>query len=81
MSDQPRDDRQFDTNRPDEYIKGGKGRKDEVGGSGIYPASSADAPANAEVRSEGELGRRKEPRPKRTDEQELKKDDRTSEPQ
>ncbi len=38
-----------------EYMKGGKGRKDEVGKSGIYPASSPDAPAGAILRGEGEL--------------------------
>lgn len=46
-----------------EYVKGGKGRKDEVGRSGIYPASSPDAPADAQVRSEGELVGHKGPRP------------------
>jgi hypothetical protein len=48
-----------------EYVKGGKGRKDEVGGSGIYPASSPDAPGDAEVRSEGELARHERRRPER----------------
>jgi hypothetical protein len=42
--------------REREYVRGGKGRKDEVGGSGIYPASSPDAPGDAEIRSEGDLG-------------------------
>jgi hypothetical protein len=41
----------------DDYVRGGKGRKDEVGRSGIYPASAPNAPADAEVRSPGELGR------------------------
>jgi hypothetical protein len=41
--------------REREYVRGGKGRKDEVGGSGIYPASSPDAPGDAEIRSEGDL--------------------------
>jgi hypothetical protein len=41
----------------DDYLRGGKGRKDEVGRSGIYPASAPNAPADAEVRSPGELGR------------------------
>ena len=39
-----------------EYVRGGKGRRDEVGRSGIYPASAADAPADAEVRGQEELG-------------------------
>jgi hypothetical protein len=39
-----------------EYMRGGKGRKDEVGGSGIYPASSPNAPGDAEIRGQGELG-------------------------
>ena len=38
-----------------EYMRGGKGRKDEVGKSGIYPASSPDAPGDAVIRSEAEL--------------------------
>ena len=38
-----------------EYVRGGKGRKDEVGKSGIYPASSPDAPADSVIRVEGEL--------------------------
>ena len=39
-----------------EYVRGGKGRRDEVGPTGIYPASSANAPANAELRGQEELG-------------------------
>jgi hypothetical protein len=38
-----------------DYMRGGKGRKDEVGGSGIYPASSDNVPADAEIRSEAGL--------------------------
>lgn len=60
----------------DEYMKGGKGRRDEVGGSGIYPASSPDAPKDAEIRSEGELAKHKGPRP--TSEQGFKKSDLSS---
>jgi hypothetical protein len=77
MADQERDDRQS-TQGQDDYMKRGKGRKDEVGGSGIYPASSPDAPADAEVRSESELVRHKGPRQKPTDEQGFKKADRSS---
>ena len=47
----------------DEYMRGGKGRRDEVGGSGIYPASAPDAPADAEVRTEGNLVAHKGPPP------------------
>src|SRR5207237_10431717 len=57
------------TDRQNEYMRGGKGRKDEVGKSGIYPASSPDAPANAEVRSEGELVSHKGPQKTPTTEQ------------
>jgi hypothetical protein len=78
MADQRRDDRSPGQNRQDEYIKGGKGRKDEVGGSGIYPASSSDAPADAQIRSEGGLVGHKGPRPKATDEEDLKKADQSS---
>lgn len=56
MPEQQNDDKAPDTSR-DEYMRGGKGRKDEVGRSGIYPASSPDAPGDAEVRSEGDLVR------------------------
>jgi hypothetical protein len=38
-----------------EYVKGGKGRKDDVRGSRIFPTSSPDAPRDAEVRTEGDL--------------------------
>jgi hypothetical protein len=38
-----------------EYMRGGKGRKDEVGGSGIYPGSADNVPADAEIRSEAGL--------------------------
>jgi hypothetical protein len=37
------------------YMRGGKGRKDEVGKSGIYPASAENAPADAEIRGQDEL--------------------------
>ena len=39
-------------------VRAGKGRKDEVGHSGIYPASDANAPADAEVVGQEELGHR-----------------------
>jgi hypothetical protein len=44
-----------DQERERDYMRGGKGRKDEVGGSGIYPASAPNVPADAEIRSEGGL--------------------------
>ena len=78
MADQKNDDRQSNPERQDEYMKGGKGRKDEVGGSGIYPASSADAPADAQIRSEGGLVGHKGPLPKSTTEQSVKKTDQSS---
>ena len=56
--DQPRGE------RGSEYMRGGKGRKDDVRGSRIFPASSPDAPANAEVRSEADLVRHASPRRK-----------------
>jgi hypothetical protein len=40
-----------------EYVRGGKGRRDEVGKSGVYPASSPDAPPDAELRAPGEFVR------------------------
>jgi len=60
-----------------EYMRGGKGRKDEVGGSGIYPASAPDVPADSEVRSEGELGADR-PRQKPANEHDFKKTDQSS---
>jgi len=38
-----------------EYVRGGKGRKDKIEKSGIYPASAPDAPGDAVIRTEGEL--------------------------
>ena len=53
-----------------EYMRGGKGRKDDVRGSRIYPASSSDAPAGAETRTVGEMvhheGPRRTPKIKRS---------------
>lgn len=46
-----------------DYMRGGKGRRDEVGRSGIYPASSPNAPADAEIRGQGELGHPNRTRP------------------
>jgi hypothetical protein len=77
MPDKPRDDRESKQEQ-DDYMRGGKGRKDEVGGSGIYPASSPDAPADAEVRSEGELARHEKPYPKPANEQGAQKSDQSS---
>jgi len=47
--------------RERDYIKGGRGRKDEVGRTGIYPASSPDAPADAGIRTEAGLATHKGP--------------------
>jgi hypothetical protein len=66
------------TKDQDDYMRGGKGRKDEVGGSGIYPASSPDAPADAEVRSEAELGSHRSPRKPRVNDQASSKTDLSS---
>jgi hypothetical protein len=46
---------------PSEYVKGGKGRKDEVRGSRIYPAFSPDAPVDAEVRTVRDFVKHKGP--------------------
>ena len=63
---------------PDDYMRRGKGQRDEVGGSGIYPASAPDAPDGAELRSEGELVKHKGPQPKPSDEAQSKKTDQSS---
>ncbi|HYT77108.1 MAG TPA: hypothetical protein VEL79_20295 [Vicinamibacterales bacterium] len=55
MANRRGNDNQSEQDRQAEYIRGGKGRKDEVGRSGIYPTSAPDAPANAPVRTEGDL--------------------------
>ena len=60
------DDR--DRNQPtvehDDYVKGGKGRKDDVRGSRIYPASAPNAPADAEVRTVGDFVKHRDPESK-----------------
>jgi len=57
MPNEPTSNRQTQEQRDNEYMRGGKGRKDEVGGSGIYPASAPDIPKDAEVRRETDLVR------------------------
>jgi hypothetical protein len=64
MPDETGDTRQSERNRQKEYMRGGKGRKDEVGRSGIYPGSLRDVPADAEVRTPGDLVSHKGPRQK-----------------
>jgi len=54
MADQRHDGK---PSQSQDYMRGGKGRTDQVGGSGIYPASSPDAPGKAQVRTEAELVR------------------------
>jgi hypothetical protein len=56
MSDSAKKPEQSPDDTQSEYVKGGKGRKDEVGKSGIYPASFPDAPGDAVIREEGDLG-------------------------
>jgi len=53
---QPAKKARRDDDRTSEYMRGGKGRKDDVRGSRIYPIDAPDAPANAEIVSAGELG-------------------------
>ena len=48
-----------------DYVKGGKGRKDDVRGSRIYPASAPDAPPDADVRTVGEFVKHRDPESKR----------------
>jgi len=56
MSDAIKASRRSTDKRQTEYMRGGKGRKDEVGGSGVYPASAANVPEDAVVRGPGEFG-------------------------
>ena len=64
-------------------VTSGKGRRDEVGRSGIYPGSSrlADVPGDAELVTPGELGRRLEHDSEAAGEVEKRFDDRLREPQ
>jgi hypothetical protein len=50
--------------RSKEYVNGGKGRTDDVRGSGVYPASSPDAPSTAEVRTARDFVKHRGPKPK-----------------
>jgi hypothetical protein len=54
----PESDSDVHRDRRAEEVRGGKGRRDEVGHTGIYPASDPNAPADAETRTPGELGRK-----------------------
>jgi hypothetical protein len=45
----------------DDYMRGGKGRKDDVRGSRIFSPGAPDIPDDAEVRSPGNLARHKGP--------------------
>jgi hypothetical protein len=57
------DPKQRRVERSSEYMKGGRGRTDDIRGSGIYPASAPDAP-NAEVRTARDFVKHKGPKPK-----------------
>jgi hypothetical protein len=48
--------RAADARRESGLPGGGAGRRDEVGGSGVYPASAGRAPAGAEVRTQAAWG-------------------------
>ncbi len=52
MAKQNDDRRKDDSGRPG----GGAGRKDEVGGSGVYPMSGHNAPKDAEIRNPASWG-------------------------
>jgi hypothetical protein len=64
MPSKRRDRNDSNRDHSSDYMTGGKGRKDDVRGSGIYPASSPDAPADAEIRTESGLVKHKGPKPK-----------------
>jgi hypothetical protein len=61
MPSNDREPNQGSAERSDDYVKGGKGRKDDVRGSRLYPTSSPDAPRDAEIRTEGNLAKHKGP--------------------
>jgi hypothetical protein len=58
------DPKQRMVERSSEYMKGGRGRTDDIRGSGIYPASAPDAPNDAEVRTARDFVEHKGPKPK-----------------
>jgi hypothetical protein len=78
MPSKRRNAKQSQQDRQNEYMRGGKDQRDQIGGSGIYPASAPNAPAHAEIRSESELVRHQGPPQKPTEEQGFKKSDRSS---
>jgi hypothetical protein len=47
---------QSDDKRESGLPGGGAGRRDEVGGSGVYPLSAGNAPKRAEIRNPAEWG-------------------------
>ncbi len=49
-------DESRDKAQPASDVTSGKGRKDEVGRTGIYPGSDPNAPADARPVAPGELG-------------------------
>jgi hypothetical protein len=61
--------------RQRENMRGGNGPRDEVSGSGVYPASSPDAPADAKVRSEGNLAGHRGGRRRRNEDLDFDDDD------
>src|SRR5262245_25381286 len=51
----PSPDTPSENTADEEYMRGGKGRRDEVGPTGIYPGWTPDAPTNAPVREPGDF--------------------------
>ena len=49
---EPSEEERRESGRPG----GGAGRRDEVGGSGVYPASAGNAPEGAEIRTQAGWG-------------------------
>ena len=64
MAGKSSDTTQRKDDQSSEYVKGGKGRTDDVRGSGVYPASSPDAPGDAELRTVQEFAKHRGPKPK-----------------
>jgi hypothetical protein len=64
MAGKSSDTKQRKDDQSSEYVKGGKGRTDDVRGSGVYPASSPDAPSDAEVRTVHDFVKHRGPKPK-----------------
>lgn len=64
MAAKNRSSRSSPAARANEYMRGVKGRKDDVRGSRIYPASDPNAPPDAVLMDESDLVKHRGPKQK-----------------